>query len=75
MTIEAAAKPSLPSVDVKTSTSTDTLADDVIQGLKLAGACIIKNLYSQETIDNLQGEVKPFLSDAGNLTCKSPRVQ
>lgn len=70
MAIENGTKPTIPSVDAKSSTSPDTLADEVIQGLKVAGACIIKNLYSQDTIDKFEAEVKPHLSEAGNLTCK-----
>jgi hypothetical protein len=73
MAIENSPKPSLPAVDVKTFHSTDTLADEVIKGLKLAGACIIKNLYSQEIVDKFEQEVRPHLSEAGNLTCKSVR--
>ncbi|KAJ6151113.1 hypothetical protein N7470_007707 [Penicillium chermesinum] len=51
MAIENGVKATIPTVDAKGATP-DALADDVIQGLKIAGACIIKNLYSQDTIDN-----------------------
>lgn len=74
MAIENNPKPTLPSVDAKASASVDTLADEVIQGLKVAGACIIKNLYSQETVDKFEQEVKPHLSEAGNLTCKAVTI-
>lgn len=75
MAIENNPKPTLPSVDAQTSASVDTLADEVIQGLKVAGACIIKNLYSQETLDKCEQEVKPYLSEAGNLTCKAITIR
>jgi Protein of unknown function (DUF1479) len=74
MAIENNPKPTLPSVDAKKPASVDTLADEVIQGLKAAGACIIKNLYSQETVDKFEQEVKPYLSEAGNLTCKAVTI-
>lgn len=70
MAIENGTKATIPKVDAGASASPGVVADEVIQGLKDAGACIIKNLYSQETIDKLEAEIKPHLSDAGNLTCK-----
>lgn len=74
MAIENKPKPTLPVADAKTASSTDALADEVIQGLKLAGACIIKNLYSQETVDQFEREVTPLLSTANNLACKSVTI-
>lgn len=69
MAIENGAKATIPTVDAN-GAATDTLAEDVIQGLKIAGACIIKNLYNQDIIDKFEAEVKPHLTEAGNLTCK-----
>jgi hypothetical protein len=70
MAIDNSAKAPLPDVDAKASPSAETLADEVIQGLKVAGACIIRHLYSEETVEKLDQEVKPYLTEAGNLTCK-----
>jgi len=61
---------SLPDVDAKAFLSADALANEVIQGLKVAGACIIRHLYSEETIGKLDQEVNPYISEAGNTTCK-----
>ena len=61
---------SLPDVDAKAIQSAEALADEVIQGLKLAGACIIRHLYSEETMTKFDQEVEPYISEEGNTTCK-----
>jgi len=60
----------LPSVDAATSASENALADEVIRSLKVAGACIIRHLYGEETMKKLDGEIKPYLTEVGNTTCK-----
>lgn len=71
LTNNNAKSPSLPDVDVKTFPSAEALADEVIQGLKVAGACIIRHLYNQETMEKFDQEVNPYISGDGNTTCKT----
>jgi len=61
---------SVPTVNTKAFSSDIEVVDEVINGLKVAGACIIQGLYSDGTIENLDQEIKPYLSESGNTTCK-----
>ena len=65
---------SVPDMDSKTFASEEILADEVIHALKIAGACIIRNLYSEETMDKLDQEIKPYLSELRNTTCMFGRI-
>ena len=60
----------LPTVNAKEFTSTDALAQEVIKSLKIAGACIISRLFSEETISKIDEEVEPYMTGDNNLTCK-----
>lgn len=74
MAIDPSPQVAIPQVDVKASASADVAADEVIKGLKLAGACIIRNLYDEATMAKFDEEVTPFISDAGNTTCEDSHL-
>lgn len=60
----------LPDVDVNDFASTDDAASEVIQGLKMAGACIVRHLYTEDTMKKLDEEIEPHVSDFSNTACK-----
>lgn len=68
---ESISAPSLPEINAKAFSCTDTLAEEVINGLKLAGACIVRQLYDEKTIAKMDEEVDPYLTEENNLTCKN----
>lgn len=41
--------------------SEDALTQDVIRGLRVAGACIVRNLYGQHTVFSMTKELEPYL--------------
>lgn len=76
MAIDGSAKtPSLPNVNAKAYAFSDALAEEVIKGLKTAGACIISQLYNEETMSKMEKEVDPYLTKENNLKCKKYSTQ
>ena len=61
---------SLPLVDAKAFASVESLAEEVIKGLKDAGACIIKQLYDESTMSKMDKEIEPYLTAENSLRCK-----
>ena len=61
---------SLPIVDAKAFASAEGLAEEVIKGLKDAGACIIRQLYDESTMSKMDEEIEPYLTEENNLRCK-----
>ncbi len=60
----------LPDVDVNAFASTDDAVSEVIHGLKMAGACIVRHLYTEDTMKKLDEEIEPHVSDFSNTSCK-----
>lgn len=63
-------KASLPQFNATQYLSNDELANAVINGLELAGACVIRSLYSEEIMAKLDSEIDPYLTNDNNLTCE-----
>lgn len=63
-------KPSLPQVNANQYVSNEELAKAVINGLEVAGACVIRGLYSERTMATLDSEIDPYLTNDNNLTCE-----
>lgn len=61
---------SLPHFDANEDFSSYELAQTVINGLELAGACVIRGLYSEEIMAKLDSEIDPYLTNDNNLTCE-----
>ncbi|OAA38538.1 Cytochrome P450 [Metarhizium rileyi] len=59
---------SLPEINAKAFASADALAEGVIHCLKAAGACVIRQLYNEETVAKIDEEVEPYLTKENNLT-------
>ncbi len=51
-------------LDAKLYTSEEELAERVIHGLKVAGGCIVRNVYSQQIIDEIVKELRPHLGQS-----------
>ncbi|KAB8218713.1 hypothetical protein BDV33DRAFT_231974 [Aspergillus novoparasiticus] len=43
--------------------SEDALVEDIIRGLKIAGGCIIRNAFKQDTITSITEEIRPFMAN------------
>jgi hypothetical protein len=59
----------IPEVNAKALSVDDAVAE-VIKGLQLAGACVIRHLYDEKTMAKFDEEVNPHISEEGNTTCK-----
>ncbi|KAF7171817.1 hypothetical protein CNMCM6106_006166 [Aspergillus hiratsukae] len=70
MTVDKPSNPpvQLPDVNAAAYSSDDAVARDVIEGIKLAGACIVRNVYSKDVIEQLRQEVRPYITESGKLT-------
>jgi hypothetical protein len=49
----------IPVVELKSSSSDDNVAHEVIEAMKVAGVCIVRNLLSQSTVDKIRQELLP----------------
>jgi len=50
-------------LDSRNYKSEDALTEDVIRGLKIAGGCIVRNLYGQSTVYSITREFEPYLKE------------
>ena len=45
--------------------SDDLLLADIVEGLRVAGGCIVRGLLNHETLAELESEIRPHLDKAG----------
>jgi hypothetical protein len=56
--------PAVPDFDSKKYASEDDLVRDIVEGMRVAGGCVVRNLVPQETLDEIEREVRPHLDAA-----------
>lgn len=61
----------LPYLDARHSTCEDSLANDITDGLKMAGGCVVRGLVSGQKIDQINTELAPHLKQYGKINSKS----
>lgn len=54
----------IPVVELKSPGSEDAIADQVIEGMKLAGVCIVRNLLSRTDVEKVRQELDPYVPKA-----------
>lgn len=55
--------PEVPDLDCESYTSEDALVHDIIEGLKLAGLCIIRQIINPEIRAKMSAEFRPYTTD------------
>jgi hypothetical protein len=56
--------PAVPDLDSAKYASEDDLVKDIVAGMRLAGGCVVRHLVRQETLDEIEREVRPHLDAA-----------
>lgn len=56
--------PEVPDIDSKSYSDEDALVEDIIQGMRVAGGCIVRHLIDPEVLDKIDKDVHPLLEAA-----------
>ncbi len=56
--------PKVPDIDKNAYTSEDALVKDIIEGMKVAGGCIVRHLVDPAALDKVDGDIFPMLEEA-----------
>lgn len=51
-------------VDLASSVSQEQAVGEIIEGIKLAGACIVRNMVSKNALDEIERDIRPHLDTA-----------
>lgn len=53
--------PKIAALDCSIYESQDDLITDIIQSLKLSGGCLVRGMYSQQTLDDMEKKIRPHI--------------
>lgn len=56
--------PNVSDLDLAFGTSQQEIVEAIIEGLKVAGGCIIRNMVSKDIIDEIERDIRPHLNTA-----------
>lgn len=56
--------PNVSDVDLASGTSQEEIVEAIIEGLRVAGGCIIRNMVSKDALDEIEREIRPHLDTA-----------
>ncbi|KAI8934780.1 hypothetical protein NX059_008467 [Plenodomus lindquistii] len=62
--------PKIAEIDCLSYAEEDTLIADLIAGLKLSGGCLVRNMYSQNTLDAMETEIRPYIQSTSKAATK-----
>lgn len=49
--------PCIAELDCSSYGDDDALVADIVAALKISGGCLVRNMYSQSTLDTMEGEI------------------
>ncbi|CAO2651068.1 Nn.00g093650.m01.CDS01 [Neocucurbitaria sp. VM-36] len=65
--LKSKASPKIANIDCSNYQQEDDLITDIIRSLKLSGGCLVRGLYSQDTLNAIEKEIRPYI----NITQKA----
>lgn len=56
--------PKVVDLDFPSYLCKDDLVQDVVQHLRISGACVVRRMFSQQTMMAIEGEIRPYIEAA-----------